>query len=228
MKRPAGLGRGSTVQQIFAAFDDSQLRNEDLYKQNVAALRGALSHRTGIPLPPEDLKGVESVYQEFYNRGVGIHYEVRPGTAGSFPSYAELMTATDAASVARSYLATEENFATIKDLHIRNLVVPVVGNFGGPKAIRAIARYLRAHHALVSAFYVSNVEQYLARDGRQEEFCASAATLPMDETSMIIRSERGFAPRMGRGPGNVAFGGFGGAFSSQLYNMRTDVKSCGR
>ena len=117
-----------------------------------------------------------------------------PGSAGSFPSYAELMVATDDAAVPRGYLATEENFAQIKDLHSRNLIVPVVGNFGGPKAIRAVGKYLKARGAIVAAFYVSNVEQYLLREGGMDEFCASAASLPLDESSTFIRSERGGLP----------------------------------
>ena len=84
------------------------------------------------------------------------------------------------AGMARSFLATEENFAVIKDLHSRNLIVPVVGNFAGPKAIRAVGKYVRARGATVGAFYVSNVEQYLSREGGQDEFCASASTLPLD------------------------------------------------
>ena len=76
------------------------------------------------------------------------------------------MTATDEAGVHWSYLATEANFAFMKDLQARNLVVPVVGDFGGPKAIRHVAAYLKAHNATVSAFYLSNVEQYL--DGKAQ------------------------------------------------------------
>ena len=45
--------------------------------------------------------------------------------------------------MARSYLATEENFQFLKDLESRNMLVPVVGNFGGPKAIRAVGKYLK-------------------------------------------------------------------------------------
>ena len=67
----------------------------------------------------------------------------------------------------------------------------MVGDYAGPKAIRAVGRYLRARNAIVSAFYVSNVEQYLRRDGRLEAFCGSASTLPIDDRSSFIRSERG-------------------------------------
>jgi len=224
LKRHSGLGTRSTAREIFAAYGDPQFRSEDLYKQNVSAIRELFVKKLRLGLSAEDLNGVEDVYQEFYTRGLGIHYEITPGSNGSFPTYMDLMVATDAASIPRSYLATEENFAIVKELQSRNLVVPVVGNFAGPKAIRAIGKYLKAHDAVVSAFYVSNVEQYLSREGGLEEFCASAATLPLDDTSTFVRSERGsFGPRGTRGPMG---GGFAGNFSSQLRNMLGDVKSC--
>jgi len=223
MKRPPGLGRGSTAQDIFLSYNNPQLRSDELYKQNVAAMRDLFQKKT-IELTADDLNGVERIYEEFFDRGVSIHYEVTRGSGGSFPTYVELMVATGDASVPRSYLASEERFGTIKDLHARNLIVPVVGNFGGPKAIRAVGSYLKRHGATVGAFYVSNVEQYLMRDGAIDRFCASVATLPLDEASVFIRSERGgFVPRAGRSPG-----GFGAAFTSQLHNIREEVKSCGR
>ena len=37
----------------------------------------------------------------------------------------------------------------------------IVGNFAGPKALRAVGSYLRQLGATVSAFYTSNVEMYL-------------------------------------------------------------------
>ena len=130
-------------------------------------------------------------------------------------------------SVPRGFLATEENFALIKDLQSRNLIVPVVGDFAGPKAIRAVGKYLRARNAIVSAFYVSNVEQYLRRDDRLEAFCGSASTLPIDDRSTFIRSERGgFAVRGGAVPTRGGRGGFG--FSSQLFNMLDEKNNCPR
>ena len=65
----------------------------------------------------------------------------------------------------RSYLSSDDNFTVVRDLHKKNLLVPVVGNFAGPKALRAVARYLKEREATVSAFYLSNVEQYLSREG---------------------------------------------------------------
>ena len=97
------------------------------------------------------------MYHAFYWAG----FAVRPNV-----TYEELMTATDEAGVHRSYLASEDSFSFLKKLESQNLVVPVVGDFGGPKAIRAVGAYLKAHNAFVSTFYLSNVEQYLVA-GRQ-------------------------------------------------------------
>jgi hypothetical protein len=225
IKRPAGLSVKSTVNEIFTAYTDQQ-HSEELYRQNVTAIRDLFQKTHKIALSADDLKGIEAVYDEFYRRGLGIHYEVTPGSAGSFPSYVDMMSATDSASVSRSYLASEELFSLVKDLQSRNLVVPVVGNFAGPKALRAIGSYLKRHQTLVGAYYVSNVEQYLSREGVLDRFCDNVASLPLDDTSAFIRSERGgFAARGLRGGG--MFGGFGGMFTSQLYAIRSDIQSCG-
>jgi hypothetical protein len=101
------------------------------------------------------------------------------------------MAGTDGTGHMRSYLASEENFKFMKDLETRNMLVPVVGNFGGPKALRAVAAYLKQKGLVVSTFYASNVEQYLRQDNIWDKFCASAATMPLDAKSMLIRSERG-------------------------------------
>jgi hypothetical protein len=226
LKRPPGLTAKSTVNEIFTAYNDPQLRNADFYKQNVAAIRDLFQRKHKLNLTADDLSGVEQVYQLFFDRGLAIHYEVTPGSAGSFPTYAEIMTATDDAQVPRSYLASEEHFALIKDLQTRNMIVPVVGNFAGAKAIRAIGGYLKRHQALVSAFYVSNVEQYLAREGGLDRFCNNVATLPLDDSSTFIRSERGgFVGGIGRSfPRGT--GGFGGNFASRLHSIRSEIKDC--
>ena len=71
------------------------------------------------------------------------------------------------------------------------MLVPVVGNFAGPKALRAVGKYIRDHGATVSAMYLSNVEQYLNQDGIWGYFCANVASMPLDDASTFIRSVRG-------------------------------------
>ncbi len=66
--------------------------------------------------------------------------------------------------------------------------MPVVGNFAGSKALRAVGKYIADRGATVSAFYVSNVEQYLFQDVLFDRFAENVATLPVDEASTFIRS----------------------------------------
>jgi hypothetical protein len=203
--RPAGLTARSSVVDLFTAFASSAT-SETLYQQNLKSIVAHLTKTHILPLPADDLEGLEAIYQAFYWNG----YAVRAS-----PTYAELMTATDQAGVYRSYLASEDGFVFLKELESHNLVVPVVGDFGGPKAIRAIATYLKAHGGTVSAFYLSNVEQYLYQDGKWEAFCRSVATLPLDSSSTFIRSSNGG-------------GGFGrgGGFVSSLGVISAETKTC--
>jgi hypothetical protein len=203
-RRPAGLGADSTVAELFSAFAAVQ-GDEALYKRNLDALEARLTRTHGLALSAKDLDGLEYAYHAFFSRGYSIRYS---------PTYAELMTATDNNGGQRSYLATEANFSFLKELEAKNLVVPIVGDFGGPKAIRAVATYLRAHEATVSAFYLSNVEQYLYQDGKWNAFCRNFAGLPLDSSSTFIRS------MTGRGVG------FGAGFVSSLGSMVLEAREC--
>ena len=119
----------------------------------------------------------------------------------------------------------KSSFQFLKDLQTQNLVVPVVGNFGGPKALRAIGKYLREHGgATVTAFYVSNVEQYLRQDGLWTAFCENVAALPLDARSTFVRSRRGGG---GRGVAAPAAGPGPGMFASELAQIEADTRTCG-
>ena len=95
------------------------------------------------------------------------------------------MTTTDLAGHNHSYIATEENFRALREFERNNLLVPIVGDFGGDKAIRAVGRYLREHGATVNYFYTSNVEQYLFQSDAWQRFYTNVATLPLDEQQHV-------------------------------------------
>src|SRR5688572_11112644 len=97
----------------------------------------------------------------------------------------------------------EENYRVVRDLARKNLIVPLVGDLAGPKTIRAVGQYLKDHDATVTAFYVSNVEQYLFEDSKAANFYTNVATLPLDSTSTFIRTFSG-----SRDGGGFAGGGF--------------------
>ncbi|HUL73117.1 MAG TPA: hypothetical protein VLT86_08445 [Vicinamibacterales bacterium] len=229
-KRPAGLPENATPRDLFQAFDQ-MATTEDLYRQNVNEIEAQLTKTHGFPLSAEDLQQLEGIYFSFFWDGPDIRYSSFPasfgvrgfgggrggGFGGNFPSYEELMLQTDMDGVNRSYLASEENFRWLKRFEEKNLLVPVVGNFAGPKALRAVGRYIRDHGSVVTAFYVSNVEQYLFQDSLFDEFARNVATLPLDGNSVFIRS---VSTRFGYRGGGIGPDGR----ASALDPMRTFVR----
>jgi hypothetical protein len=158
--------------------------------------RLALAH--AFPLTPDDFIAIDRVVDAFSAAGPAIEYwEGRADEHSVHPSYRELMTSRDLTATPRSFLADEEAFAFVKGLEARNLVVPVVGDFGGPAAIRAVGRYVREHGQQIRAFYASNVAVYLSQ-AQTRAFCASLATLPVSSDAVFVDrdSVRPFASKL--------------------------------
>jgi hypothetical protein len=142
------------------------------------------------------------------------------GGRGGGGTYAEIQSLTDGEGVNRGFLGSEENWLAMKDFETRNLLVPAVGDFGGQKAIRAAGKYLREKGVVVSAFYLSNVEQYLNRSGTEDAFLCNVAQLPLDEFSTFIFTGAG---RYGGGIGGRGGGGLNTTF---LRPMLPDTTGC--
>jgi hypothetical protein len=147
------------------------------------------------------------------------------GGRGNQATYADIQEIDDGRGVNRGFLATEDNWRVMKDLETRNLLVPVVGDFGGPKAIRTVGAYLKEHDAVVAAFYLSNVEQYLNRAGTEDAFICNVAALPLDEASTFIFTGGGRYGG-GFGGGGGGRGGGGGLNTTFLRPMLVDAKTC--
>ena len=88
----------------------------------------------------------------------------------------------------QNYFNSEEEFQFLKKLQDQDLIVPVVGDLSGPQAMKAIGQYIAEIKERVSAFYVSNVEFYLQRQGTFDKFVENVKSLPIDNRSVIIRS----------------------------------------
>jgi hypothetical protein len=186
-ERPSGVHRATSVEELFTHFASAK-PNGELYERTIQAVRERLSSDRGFRLLPSDIQWIEYALQAFHTDGPDIHYGRSRPQEGPRPSYRSLMTAVDLAGRPRSFLATEASFAFVKDLHSRNAIVPVVGNFAGPDAIRRIGEYVRQHRAVVAAFYGSNVEVYLNRQ-QTAAFCRNLSSLPHGPESKFIGSK---------------------------------------
>ena len=185
--RPEGLGNDSTADELFDAFAAAPPASRLLFVQHLASIKAHLTRNRSLPLPASDLESIDAVYERLF---------LISSYSGAWGAYRTMMTGTDAAGVAHSFLADESRFVFVKTLQERNLVVPVVGDFAGPKALRSIAEYLNASGAVVRTFYLSNVEEYLTRDLRWPLFCRNVAALPLDAMSTFVRAtfDRGNPP----------------------------------
>ena len=214
-KRPEGLTASSSVQDIFSAVTVAPT-SEELYKENLKKVTDHLTKTRSLPLPADDLAGIDYVYRNFYTHGPGINYNSSTNGGGgrAMTTYAALMTTNDGSGQTRSFLASEALFGVLKDLQTKNLLVPIVGDFAGDKALRSVGKYLKDQRASVTAFYLSNVEQYLNQNGVWQSFCNNVANLPLADHSTFIYS-------MGGGRG----GGGGGGLNSYYRSITEDVKT---
>ena len=179
------------VDDLFAVVTAAQ-RSDSAFRANQRAVFANLVDKHRFVLTPGDSAGIEHLLEVFYEAGADINYGYRfgrPGTSYSvYPTYGLLQTRTNADSVQMAFLASEDNYRVVRDMHLRNLIVPVVADFAGPTGIRAVGDFLKQRGLTVQAFYLSNVEQYLFQNGVADQFYRNVSTLPLDSTSTFIRS----------------------------------------
>jgi hypothetical protein len=185
---PPETRSGDSVNTLMASFETEEADGV-AFERNRAEIYAWLQRRHGFDLTSADLAGIDYVYSAFFRGGPEIRYSFNRGAGWqAFPSYKDLMTADDGEGVQRGYLASDELYRVLRDIEERNLIVPVVGDFAGPKALRSVARFLDLHRATVSVFYTSNVEQYLFRGDAWQRFYDNVGALPTDTRSMFIRA----------------------------------------
>jgi hypothetical protein len=152
----------------------------------------AVIARFGVPLTAEDTATIDRFHRSFIAAGLGLRFEsTGRGPQSYYPTYRELILAVDPMGRQGSFLADEEGFQFVKALQARNLVIPVVGNLAGPRALLAIGEMLTRRGEQLAAFYTSNVEFYLARAGTLDRFLDNLARLPRMRNAVVIRSTFG-------------------------------------
>ena len=215
-KRPVGLTNQATIDELLSAFNRMS-PDDETYAKNLEAMKGLLLNKHKFGMSANDQTVLEHVSAVFKFYGPQLNYGStypptgRGGGGGNGANFMTVMTATDPSGVERGFLASEENYRVLRDLEVKNLLIPIVGDFGGPKALRAVGQYLKDHGATVTAYYTSNVEQYLFNrgsgrgvlvvNGGATKFYENVGTLPLDVSSVFIRSG-GPGANGGRGGGN--------------------------
>ena len=174
--RPGGLDSATDVDVLLSAYDHGS-GDTARFDVNLADILHQLRVTHGFTLSAEDSASIAFVYHAFYLGGPNLTYSFgqRGGRQGPFgfvprafgfggrggrpgmPTYSTMMTGDDGAGRQLGYLATELNFRTLQGYERRNAIVPIVGDFAGPKALHDVGALVAAHRATVDAFYTSNV-----------------------------------------------------------------------
>jgi hypothetical protein len=203
----------SDLTEILTYFSQAQA-DEKAYAANLAAIRKTIQEDFLFPLSADDQKGVEYVYSTFRSDGLQISYRSggnNPGGGfggggfgGGFPVLKDLIAQTDLNGKLGNFLASNDDFEFVRGMHRKNLIIPVVGNFGGPKALAAIGEYLKKNGYTVTAYYTSNVEQYLFENDVFTAWANNVRKLPLTDNSLFIRSASGRGAHPARLPGHRA------------------------
>lgn len=144
---------------------------------------------TGVPVSRAELDTIHRFHQEFIDAGLSLVFQARGQPVRDYyPNLRTLLRETDGTSRKRAFLASDPDFQFVRSLEGKDLVVPVVGDVSGRRAMAAIAAEIRTRGESLSAFYISNVEYYLFNDGRFAAYVENLKRFPRSATSTIIRS----------------------------------------
>jgi hypothetical protein len=163
--------------------------SEAAFEANLAAAYRHIEGPLGFALQAPDRDHIRKVYRAFFDEQADIRFRSfgRPWAMHQ-PTYRTLLLARSPSGRFGSFLDSPEDYGFVRDLSRRRRIVPVVGGFAGPHALRAIGRWMSARGLALSAFYTSNVEFYLMRDRAFDRFVANLRELPIRADSVLIRA----------------------------------------
>jgi hypothetical protein len=148
----------------------------------------------GLLLSPRDLETIDEIHSAFSTDCLEVRYTIRDRPSGRFfPAFRDILLEKDLAGNYRNYLAREETFEVLRQMHEQNRIVTITGDLAGQQALRSVGEYLREIGETVTAFYVSNVEFYLWRQDTIGKWVDNLRALPINDRSVIIRSYFNYA-----------------------------------
>jgi hypothetical protein len=159
-------------------------RHRRTHQQLAERIRGY-----GLPASVVDYATIRRFHDEFVRSGLDLRFaSYGRGPRTYYPTIRQLYLEKDLAGKEASFLAREEDFRFVQSLERRGRVIPVVGDFGGTRAFRAVGRYLTEQRLGVSLFYTSNVEFYVFRQGAFRRYVENVGALPWAAGALIARS----------------------------------------
>ncbi len=200
LPKPDNFAPNAPINELLTYFN-SVPADDKTWVENLAAIKKAIQDDFQFKLSETDQATLEYVYKSFRSDGLEIGFRLsgrftgstsgggfRAGGFGPFPNLRQLIEQTDLNGKQSNFLAVAEDYDFVRGLHRKNLIIPVVGDFSGKKALAAVGDYLRKNEFTVTAFYTSNVEMVLFQNGIFQGFANNVKKLPVNDRSLIIRA----------------------------------------
>ena len=180
--------RDASIEKIVMYLDGAKPLGSAALAATAERLRESI-RKTGMSVPDRDLATIDRFHGQFIRAGLGLQFQSTGRPAREYyPTYRDLLLETDRRGRQLCYLASEDDFQFVKGLQSRDLIVPIVGNLAGPHPLAAIGQEIARRGDKVSAFYISNIENYLFRDGSFQRYMENVKKLPHTDKSVVIRS----------------------------------------
>ncbi len=193
-KQTPRLEPGGSFQDLLAAVRAAKT-DEALFQKNLGTIKTALS-KYNLRLSPDDYAKIEYIYRTFWQENLDLRFSsIGRGNASMYPSFEEMLLETDRQGRQQNYLSSEDLFQWLKKFQDENRLIPIVGDFAGPHAFKAVGDFLKSNGLRLSTFYTSNVEFYLFGRPAWARYVANLHALPIAEDSIFIRS---YFPTYGR------------------------------
>ena len=184
----------ASIDELTTYFSDISADTK-AYTNNLAAIRKTIEQTFQFPLSPNDRESLAYVYRNFMVQGLRIGFEDESGrlnqSYGRVPTLKEILVKKDLHGNPGCFLAGIDDYNFVRGMQERNMIIPLVGDFAGKKALAAVGNYLKKHGYLVTVFYVSNVELVLFEFGPRNifpDFVSNVKKLPVDNRSLFIRT----------------------------------------
>lgn len=183
----AAPGPDADLDQVIA-HAESQDPDEKLFAEAHDRFRDRIENDWEIPLSPKDEKQLSEAHRAFFKGQLGLRFSLDFNNGRSYPTLRSLLLSESPEGNRLGFLASGEAFETVRDMQREHRILFVVGDFAGDKALPGVAKEIAERGLVVSAFYTSNVEQYLLEPLVWKRWMRNVAALPTDEDSLFIRA----------------------------------------
>jgi hypothetical protein len=184
----SGASKTGSFEEVVALVEGAEPK-ESLFASNLEEVFAHVEKTLGFPLDAKDRNVVEFTYRSFFDEQLGLRFKSHGRPPMPYhPTYRSLLLARDPDGAPAHFLSRPDDYAYVRKLAREGRLVPIVGDFAGPHALRAVGKFARERGEAVTAFYVSNVEFYLLRSGLFPGYVANVRALPIEESSLFIRA----------------------------------------